>query len=274
MTTGSRGKGLFGAIGASVGILLGYLIISALAMFALTAIGINGAIAITLVGNALVCLAVLSWMVLAARTGRPSPMLPNQNQPRWTASRALLVTTSLTTALAVVWLVGQATGLLMRQRHLDSGFNQYQQAITDAPLAMFLIALLVSAPLTEELIMRALVYSRLRRVMSPMPAALISATMFAILHMTLVHLAYTITLGVLLAIAYETTRQIWVPIAMHMAFNLAAIVPASLMMPLAQLPFVVIGNTIVAVMLVGLPRALSPMTCSQTNDGAGPSGSA
>lgn len=80
------------------------------------------------------------------------------------------------------------------------------------------------APIVEELIYRALLQSAILRVTNrAWPAILISATIFMAMHIPVVTdprpLVPLFVLGVALGIAFERTKRIGVPIAMHMAFN-------------------------------------------------------
>ncbi len=85
-------------------------------------------------------------------------------------------------------------------------------------------ATVIAAPLVEEVVFRGLVYTRLCRGMWRWAAALISALIFGLVHGTLLHLFYTIPMGLLLCLFYEKYRSLWAPIILHMSFNLAGTV--------------------------------------------------
>ena len=82
-------------------------------------------------------------------------------------------------------------------------------------------ATVLAAPLVEEVVFRGLIYTRLCRGMYRPFAALLSAVIFGLVHGTLLHLFYTIPMGLLLCLFYEKYRSLWAPIIMHMSFNLA-----------------------------------------------------
>lgn len=85
-------------------------------------------------------------------------------------------------------------------------------------------ATVLAAPMVEEVVFRGLVYTRLCRSMPRLIAALLSAILFGLVHGTLLHLFYTIPMGLLLCLFYEKYRSLWAPILMHMSFNLAGTV--------------------------------------------------
>lgn len=82
-------------------------------------------------------------------------------------------------------------------------------------------ATILAAPIVEEVIFRGLIYTRLCRGMPRVIAALLSAIFFGLVHGTLLHMLYTIPMGLLLCLFYEKYRSLWAPIILHMGFNLA-----------------------------------------------------
>ncbi len=82
------------------------------------------------------------------------------------------------------------------------------------------------APFGEELLFRGLVYRWLKDLWGPMTAAPISATLFASAHFyyPLPHMLLVAFLGLVLAISYERSASIWVPIGIHAAQNTTVVV--------------------------------------------------
>lgn len=236
------------AIGASVLVILGYLVVNAATMLAFAPRA--NAVVVTLVANAVTCLVIAGATLLMWTWRKRTPFQIDDPRPlEHPRPRHLLI---LVATLGFVWTVGQVSAVwLVKQGH-GASFEKYQQAISTAPVALILLALLVAAPVTEELLMRGIIYPRMRKAMGYMPAALLSAALFAAMHGTTVHLAYTVSLGVLLAIAYELTRMIWVPMLMHLLFNLGALVPAAVLEPMATQGVVLVGNMALVVVLANL----------------------
>lgn len=259
------------AIGASVLVILGFLTINAATLLAFSAGGNKvNAIVVTLVSNALTCLAIAGATILTWTWKKRTPFQIDDPRPlKNPRPRHLLI---LVATLWFVWAVGQTTAVwLIKQGH-GASFEKYQQAISTAPVPLILLALLVAAPVTEELLMRGTIYPRMRKAMGYMPAAVLSALLFAAMHGTTVHLAYTVSLGILLAIAYELTRMLWVPVLMHLLFNLGALVPAAVLEPLATQGMVLAGNVVLIVVLANLhdvvvaqdPKGTEPDLPAQT----------
>ncbi len=87
--------------------------------------------------------------------------------------------------------------------------------------AVYALLAVAIAPVLEETIFRGFIYAGLRRKLSPAVAAGISALFFAAAHVGLPSAAKVGVglLAVVLAIAYERTRNLWVSIGMHMTHN-------------------------------------------------------
>ena len=108
-------------------------------------------------------------------------------------------------------------------------------AETPLQLALAVLAAVVLAPLAEELIFRGLLHRSLRTRMRLVPATIISSVIFAIVHVD-VALSQPLALvgltlvGAVMAIAYERTGSLLVPVVIHATHNaitIAAVVVTS-----------------------------------------------
>ncbi|MCD8196051.1 MAG: CPBP family intramembrane metalloprotease [Lachnospiraceae bacterium] len=77
-----------------------------------------------------------------------------------------------------------------------------------------------AAPAAEELIMRGLLYGRLREVLSAPWATFFSALIFGIFHGNIVQGVYAFALGIFFAWLMERYRTVCVPILAHVSANL------------------------------------------------------
>ena len=82
----------------------------------------------------------------------------------------------------------------------------------------------VFAPAQEELIFRGYLYGVVRRHLGVGTAIVVSAALFAGIHLHLPTFAGLFVLAACLALAYEWTGSIFVPMAMHALFNLISVV--------------------------------------------------
>ncbi len=75
------------------------------------------------------------------------------------------------------------------------------------------------APISEEIVFRGWLFNGLKRRFQVWPAILLSSLAFAAIHPS-ISLITTFVFGVLVAIAYEKTQNIWVSILIHALNNL------------------------------------------------------
>jgi hypothetical protein len=83
-----------------------------------------------------------------------------------------------------------------------------------------LIALIVVAPVVEELIFRGIIFQRWATKWGIAPALVVSSLLFGILHANFIGL---FVFGLMMALLYVKTRTLIVPIACHALNNLAAV---------------------------------------------------
>lgn len=79
-------------------------------------------------------------------------------------------------------------------------------------------------PVAEEVIFRGYLYPALKRFSDPWLAALVSAMVFAVLHLHVPSLLPLCLFGLLLTAAYEWTGSLWVPVSIHTLFNTFTVV--------------------------------------------------
>ena len=95
--------------------------------------------------------------------------------------------------------------------------------LADLGLPAMLLLAAVLAPLAEEVAFRGVIFSWLRRRLSFLPAAILQALPFGLLHIQLEHVLYATLLGAMLALARERGRSLWVPVAIHVVINTVAV---------------------------------------------------
>jgi len=106
----------------------------------------------------------------------------------------------------------------------------HQDFLTDLMRGNFLMAIFVVAlvmPFVEEVIFRGVVLRRLLNCTSTEGALVIHALIFAVVHGDFTQGLYAFFLGLVLGWAYMKFNNIWVPIIMHMAFNLYGVLFAN-----------------------------------------------
>jgi membrane protease YdiL (CAAX protease family) len=131
----------------------------------------------------------------------------------------------LLSAYPLVLLTENLTALAMKgkaqpQNVVEFFLNASQRSDEKAVVLMLLLAVVV-APAAEETIFRGYIYGVLKRGMGGVGAGVLSAGLFAAMHLNLAALPALFVLALCLTLAYEATGSILVNIFMHSMFNLS-----------------------------------------------------
>ncbi len=113
----------------------------------------------------------------------------------------------------VEWVVQQT-----ESPELQESIVMLQTRDAAVVIYMFIAAVLI-APVGEELLFRGFLYPALKSSMGKWGAILLSSLMFGAVHMALVQTLVLSIFGVILCLAYERTKSIWLPILLHALFN-------------------------------------------------------
>lgn len=151
--------------------------------------------------------------------------------------------------LGIAVSVAISMGLtLLPESWLEAYASQSNQMIGDSMVIM-VIANIIIAPITEELIFRGLILSRLRTAMPFAGAAVISSLLFGIAHGQIIWVAYTFVVGMILSVVVLKTESLSASILLHMVFNLTGI---ALPMLLTDTP-----STVVTAIIVGVASVVT-----------------
>ena len=179
--------------------------------------------------------------------------------PRITARRldGRTIKYVLLTTIAA-WAMGQILAHASYAFIGSAGFDNVGEAMNGAnPWAVLCLAIII-APVSEEMLMRGVIYPLLRTQFSAYSACLATACIFGLLHANIVQFIITVPLSILTAWVYEMTRNLKYCIMLHMVFNTAAVfIPTAW---LAELPQMQLA-TIIAVAVPAL--GVAALTAAQ-----------
>lgn len=90
----------------------------------------------------------------------------------------------------------------------------------DGSLMSWLVAVLM-APVLEEIVFRGLMYTRLKKGLPVIAAAIITSLVFGIAHGTIIWAIYTFSFSLVLIWVFEKFQSLTACIVLHMAYNLS-----------------------------------------------------
>ncbi|MDB4438077.1 CPBP family intramembrane metalloprotease [bacterium] len=86
-------------------------------------------------------------------------------------------------------------------------------------LVAMAVAAIIFAPIAEEVIFRGYLYPVVKKFTDRWFAAVFTGVFFGVIHFNLMALPMLALMGVVLAVVYEKSGSLWVPIGCHAAFN-------------------------------------------------------
>lgn len=98
--------------------------------------------------------------------------------------------------------------------------------LLEGPLSLKItmaIIVVVVAPITEELVFRGGIYMVLKKYAGMIPSLLFTSIFFALIHNSILAFFPLMILSMVLIWAYEKTKTLWTPIAIHLIFNAATV---------------------------------------------------
>jgi membrane protease YdiL (CAAX protease family) len=130
-------------------------------------------------------------------------------------------------ALPIVAALQQGWLFLLEKLQVDAPRQELTDFLKEthgfSKLTLFIVLTVVIGPIVEELIFRAGIFRYLRQRVPPWFAYLCSALLFAGLHTNLSSFVPLIALAYILALSYERSGRIAVPMIAHGLFNLTSV---------------------------------------------------
>lgn len=107
---------------------------------------------------------------------------------------------------------------------LESYLNASSNLDSQESVWIRFLALVILAPLTEELVYRALSLSHLKKALPSFAAVLIASLVFGLAHGNFLWFLYAAALGVVFGFLFTRTESVYTSLAAHAAFNLMGFV--------------------------------------------------
>jgi membrane protease YdiL (CAAX protease family) len=147
---------------------------------------------------------------------------------RMPVGRSLLLGVSLlVSALPLVFAVDYLASTLLRVNSTTDTqevIRIFENATTAAQRIPIILLAVVIAPVAEELAFRGYLYGVIKRYFGPVPALVLTGILFALIHLNLPSFFPLLVLASVLALSYELSGTLLVPMAMHALFNSLSLV--------------------------------------------------
>ena len=106
---------------------------------------------------------------------------------------------------------------------MASYIDSIEGGIGGANVLISFIAVVILAPLVEEIAMRGMLFRWFEKTnIKPWMLIILSGLFFGIFHLNLIQGVFTFVIGIMYALGFYMTKSLWVPIVMHFANNALA----------------------------------------------------
>ena len=180
----------------------------------LVTFSLDNALAATLVCD-LALIPLFVFLYLRQVKGRRAPKLSSFRPADYLMVAALAVSANFA-----------ISGVIEGFRLIDyfPDYQRIESMTAGGSLALQIAAVGIVAPVTEELLMRGLVFGRLRGFLSTVPALLVQALLFGLIHMNLLQGAYAAILGLMLGFLLVRYGSLLMCILFHIVLNMLSVV--------------------------------------------------
>ena len=107
---------------------------------------------------------------------------------------------------------------------ISSAFTHSSQILTDGNIVIKIICNCLVIPILEELLLRGIIAGQLYIWYGPIPAVIISAIFFGILHNNIVQFIYAVVVGLGLGLMFVKSKRLSLCIIAHCMINLMVII--------------------------------------------------
>lgn len=130
------------------------------------------------------------------------------------------ISTALMTILFTILIMPLSTlANAVSMLFVDNAVESIMGGVLDVPFPVMFFLIAVLAPFSEELVFRGAFFRGFRKSGNIFGAVMLSAALFALMHMNFNQAAYAVLLGIMMALAAEATGSTTTSFIMHLFFN-------------------------------------------------------
>ena len=157
-------------------------------------------------------------------------VLADAKMPKWLIVPFAIIITLGMGLVSSLWLdfaYTQLANVPFVAQSIES-FDSAWSTIGEDPYIWVCLSVVIFGPIAEELLFRGIIHNSIKKVCNPYVAIVLSGLMFGIWHGEFVQTVYTTFFGIALAVVYEYSGSLWVPIGMHILNNFTSTLPPAL----------------------------------------------
>ena len=157
-------------------------------------------------------------------------VLADAKMPKWLIVPFAIIITLGMGLVSSLWLdfaYTQLANVPFVAQSVES-FDSAWSTIGEDPYIWVCLSVVIFGPIAEELLFRGIIHNSIKKICNPYVAIVLSGLIFGIWHGEFVQSVYTTFFGIALAVVYEYSGSLWVPIGMHILNNFTSTLPPAL----------------------------------------------
>lgn len=182
------------------------------------------------------------WIYLLIGKMRKKPLgtvVENNNVPPMINIMAAMLAVGVRLIVTVYYSFSQNIELL--KKSIDEAAELSPQFTSTSQLLIAAFAIIIVAPLFEEILFRGVIFHELKGVMRTWAANVLQALLFGVAHAVLFQSIFAFVIGVILGIVYHKTGNIKTAAICHGVFNLSVIFTQGELTPVAGVVIAILG---------------------------------
>lgn len=130
----------------------------------------------------------------------------------------------------LVWLSGNFISTWYYSCYGDSLLDN-RSYVVNSSIFLYVVLTLIVAPVCEEILMRGILFQHLKQIMPIGIAAIISSSVFSVLHGTIVHIIVGMLFGLYVTLLYQVSGSLKYAMIAHCIYNLVTLFASSIVFP-------------------------------------------
>lgn len=139
---------------------------------------------------------------------------------------------------------------LLPEKLLES-YGEATEGLSDGHIVWYILAVVIMAPVVEELIFRSMMISRFSTAVGNTVAIIFSSIIFGAVHGHIVWSLYAFAIGLLFGVIFTRSRSVLASIAAHVGFNIVSI--TSRLDGLSEQSAQILGGVLSVAQIVSIP---------------------
>ncbi len=213
---------------------------------------------ISLIG-ALLALVFL-WVVFVVKNSFSDKQESIFSYCRLKKTPSMYIAVALLMGIGFSFFLNSMLALTQVERYFPEHQELMKQLMHHPNILLSLLGVGLVVPLVEEIAFRGIIFNRMREDLPLIAALFLQALVFGAIHLNYLQSGYAFIGGILLGLVYMWAGSLWVPLALHVGWNITSIIVIQVVEPEVTMVYILstflIGLVLVVAGIIFYKRRL------------------